>query len=150
MLSVKTDGSAVASTSALDGRSADEDGATLTLRMSPMATTLGNREEPLYAVARPLGSGFATAALGNDVILWAIQSVDASGAGELRLARPLTGSTVVIWRSPNPYRGPFAAAGTSESDVLIAGPELDEARQLLVSLLLRVRVECEPGPKPRD
>jgi hypothetical protein len=146
MVSVNSDGSALDSAGAADG-STHGDRAALTIRMSPRSTQLGNREEPLFAVARPLGFGFATAALGNDVILWAIQSVDSSGAGELKLVRPLTGSTAVIWQSPNPYRGPFTAAGAFGSDVLIAGPELDEAHGVLRSLILRIHVACEPGRK---
>jgi hypothetical protein len=114
---------------------------------APMPLALGNREEPLFAVARPFGDAFATVVLGDGSILWATEHTDSSGVRELRLVRPLPDSTAIIWRSPNPFRGPFNAVGLPSSDVMIVGPELDETHGVLASLIVRLRIGCSTGQK---
>ena len=114
---------------------------------TPMPLALGNREEPLLTVARELGQSFSVVALGDSTILWATDYADSTGVSELRLDRPVADSTVSVWRSPNPFRGPFTAARRSPSEVLIVGPELDETHGVLASLILRIRVDCDRNRK---
>ncbi len=143
LATVATDGSALVSPRPVERLSEGRDSTKMTLGFTtPMPTTLGNREEPLIAVARVLGESFSRVLLGNGSILWATEHTDSSGVRELRLVQPMPDSTVTVWRAPNPYRGGFTAAGFSSSDVLIVGPELNETHGVLVSLILRIRIAC--------
>lgn len=124
----------------------------LTLRLSPRASALASREEPFASVVRLLGTGFAAFTMGGGNTLWVTHHFGADEQAEqdeLRLVRALRDSLAVLWRTPQPYTGGFSATRYSPTDVLIVGPELDRAHELLVSLNLRLRVECvSPVDRP--
>ena len=123
----------------------DQAGARIELR--GMIGEIGKRNEPLLVVDDRSAEGRATLA-GSAGILWVTDHLTRpDDARELQLRRPAADSTAIIWRTPYPYRGPLAAALYSESDVLIVGPQLDEGRELLVSLIVRVRLDCRQNMK---
>lgn len=105
---------------------------------------------PAAVIDRSIGQGFTTVLSDEGDILWVTDHLfRESGVQELRLVRRLADSAVVLWRTPQPYTGPFSAAKYSPSDIIVVGPELDRTRGLLVSLLIRVRVECAPDRAQR-
>lgn len=92
---------------------------------------------------------FATVVTEPGGVMWLSQYVipaaDTADRGELQLLRRSGHAAKVVWRTPNPYLGPFAATAYSASDLLIVGPELDQEHELLVSLIIRLRAQCVPA-----
>jgi hypothetical protein len=80
--------------------------------------------------------------------LWIAEHLPSSGTGsELRVLRESARGMSVVATFPNPFTGPFCAAPTAGSEVLLAGPRLDRtgAGPTVVTLFVRLRVECGPG-----
>lgn len=119
------------------------------IELRGMVGEIGRRNEPLLLIDDRSAEGRATLARSDGRILWVTDHVTRpDDARELQLRRPAADSTAIVWRTTYPYRGPLAATLYSESDVLIVGPQLDEARELLVSLIVRVRLDCGQSTKP--
>jgi hypothetical protein len=47
-----------------------------------------------------------------------------------------------VWQVPTPYEGLFGAAMVRDSEILIAGPLLDAAAPKVVTLMIRLRLDC--------
>lgn len=119
-----------------------------------MTGLIGTGNEPVAVIDRAVGEGWEALETPQGLPIWVVDHVLSGGLGkipvrELRMIRRSDDSTDVFWRTPHPYRGPFAAIGLRNSEVLVAGPKLEEAREVLVSLLIRVRVECDAPPYQR-
>ncbi|MGK2934458.1 MAG: hypothetical protein ACSLFE_04345 [Gemmatimonadaceae bacterium] len=114
-------------------------------KLRAMAGVLGNGEERTLIIDSRIGRGFATVTLRDGSIFWAIEQLSAGGdPQELRLVQWSADSAAVIWRAPQPFHGQFRAVAHGGSDVIVVGPELAVEEQLLVSLLLRIRLDCPP------
>lgn len=128
----------------------DASGSRLELRA--MIGAIVDRDEPILTVDEDAAPQFAPV-LGAGETAWVthhwIESADSSDAGELRLVALSGGAAQVLWRAPQPFLGPFVAT-YSGGDVLIVGPRLDIPHQLLVSLMIRLRIECEGSEPPSD
>jgi hypothetical protein len=79
--------------------------------------------------------------------MWVAESIVGGSDRTVRVLTEADGSARELLRFPSPFTGPFIAAAVSSSDVLISGPlfQPDSTRTRLVSLLIRVRVECIDG-----
>lgn len=116
------------------------------LEFRALTGRIGSPDERALVVDRPSLGGVAAISLDDASIIWvAHHGSGAADTSELHLVRSRSQGTAVIWKTPYPYRGGFAATGYLNSDVLIAGPVLDEARELLVTMIIRVRIECASG-----
>ncbi|MBA3579032.1 MAG: hypothetical protein H0W42_03505 [Gemmatimonadaceae bacterium] len=114
-----------------------------------MVGEIGQRNERLLVIDGRNAEGRSTLITHDGRILWVTDHVTGSGGErELQLRQPAGDSTAVLWRTPYPYRGPLAATVYSHSDLMTVGPKLDEARQLLVSVVLRLRLDCGQNSKP--
>jgi hypothetical protein len=119
-----------------------------------MVGAIVDRDEPTLVLDHNALPHFAPVAMGNGDVVWVTyHSPDSAGstdAGELRIVRRSGGSPQVLWRTAQPFLGPFTATAYSDSDVLIAGPQLDKERELLVTLIVRVRITCDRSAAPGD
>lgn len=124
---------------------------TLSLHLHTVSAPTLNGDERRSVVDSGATPHFAPVVMPWGNVLWvsqhALATADSTDQGELHLINASDNASSVIWRSPNPYLGPFSATAYSASDVMIVGPELDRAHELLVSLIIRVRVECVPANK---
>lgn len=77
--------------------------------------------------------------------LWVVHHLEANGISELRfIMLDQDGKPSVRLAFPNPYTGFFGATATGPHEVLLSGPLLrpEALTNHLVTLLIRVRVEC--------
>lgn len=122
--------------------------------LNAMVGGIVDRDESILTVDRDATPQFAPVAIPGGDVAWVIHhstdSSDSTETGELRLVRLSDGTPEMLWRTAQPYLGPFTATAYATSDVLIAGPELDKERELLVSLLIRVRIQCDRSTAPGD
>ena len=110
-----------------------------------------DQDEPAFVVDPDVLPTFAAVAMPTGEFVWLSQHAlpaDSANLGELRLIHRSGAMSKVLWRTPHPYLGWFAATAYSDSNVLVVGPLLDRANEVLVSLLIRLRVEC--APKTRE
>lgn len=115
-----------------------------------MIGAIWSHDSSILVVDPSVLQGYASVPMSTGESVWVAGHDTGQGrTGELRLISHSNRSPAVLWRTPHPYLGPFAATAHSATDVLIVGPELDSARELLVSLILRLRVDCQPEPRPR-
>lgn len=132
------------------GRAEDAVGSRLELRA--MVGALLDHDAPVIIVDRDAIPQFAPVAMSGGEVAWLTYHStvpgDSTGTGDLQLVRLSDGIPEVLWRTPQPYLGPFTATAYSASDVLIAGPVLDRDHELLVSLIIRLRIDCEGGGRP--
>lgn len=75
-------------------------------------------------------------------VVWITDHVGMDGGRELQLRQPHRGGSAVVWRTPYPFRGALAATFVRGSEIWIVGPMLDPTRDLLASLILRLRLTC--------
>lgn len=74
---------------------------------------------------------------------WLTRHVDPSGKEmELRVIELRGETTHLLGGFPYPFDGHFAAVSVGRHEILVAGPQLDRTSNVLVTLLLRLRVEC--------
>ena len=76
--------------------------------------------------------------------LWVTDHIESSQQRTLRFLTEAGGRPVELTSFPNPFTGPFTAAAHGPSGILISGPlfQADPAYPRLVSLLIRLHVEC--------
>lgn len=60
----------------------------------------------------------------------------------IRVVQKLGDSMTVVAQFRNPFLGPFGATVTDRGVVLVSGAIRDDERQIITSLLLRLRVQC--------
>lgn len=122
--------------------------------LKAMVGAIADRDESILTVDRDAIPQFVPVALPGGQVAWvthhSTDSSDSTETGELRLVRLSDGTPEMLWRTAHPYLGPFTATAYATSDVLITGPELDKERELLVSLLIRVRIQCDGSTTPGD
>jgi hypothetical protein len=97
--------------------------------VSPARTIATLYADHMTTVATPRGPVWLVHAAGPPVQL-ALLAPSPSGAAQR------------VWQVPTPYEGPFGAAMVGDSEILIAGPLLDAAVPKIVTLLIRLRLDC--------
>lgn len=111
--------------------------------LQAMIGPMGPRDEPVVVIDPTIAEGWKSVTLPNGSPLWVVDHVVGGSVRELQIVRRSKDSTAALWQTPYPYRGGFTAVALPGPEVLIAGPLLEQTREVLVSLLLRVRVQCD-------
>lgn len=138
-----TSGDLVSVTAIASGESATD----RPFQLHAITGSVMDQDEPGFVVDPDVLPTFATVVSRAGDFFWLSQHAvpgDSANPGELRLVHRSGDTAKVLWRTPHPYLGWFSAIAYSDSDVLVVGPLLDRTNEVLVSLLIRVRIECAP------
>lgn len=79
--------------------------------------------------------------------LWLADHVSSTENRSLRLIGLTAGRPSVLWEAPSPYEGSAAGIALTEREVIVAGPRVDRSGPSLVTLLIRLDLDCPAPPE---